>query len=68
MTVTEEPKGTYITHFTPAPKSSVSKPARQCALGLVEWMKPHGISKSIELLGSDTTAEMSGHKGGALTA
>ena len=67
ISVTEEPKGKYLTHFTPEPKTKRSKPARQCALGLVNWMNQHGLEEDIELIGSDTTSEMSGHKGGVLT-
>src|SRR6218665_4006049 len=66
MTVTEEPRGRYLTHFTPEPKTRKAKPAKQCAVGLVDWLKHLGIDLSLKLIGSDTTNEMSGWKGGML--
>src|SRR6218665_146772 len=66
MTVTEEPRGRYLTHFTPEPKIRKAKPAKQCAVGLVDWLKDRGIDLSLKLIGSDTTKEMSGWKGGML--
>src|SRR6218665_1670842 len=66
MTVTEEPRGRYLTHFTPEPKTRKAKPAKQCAVGLVDWLKDRGIYLSLKLIGSDTTNEMSGWKGGML--
>ena len=64
--VTEEPKGIYVTHYTPEPKSHAAKPAKQAAIGLYEWMKDRWLDTSLEVIGIDTTAEMSGHKGGML--
>src|SRR6218665_3791328 len=66
MTVTEEPRGRYLTHFTPEHKTRKAKPAKQCAVGLVDWLKDRGIDLSLKLIGSDTTNEMSGWKGGML--
>ena len=67
VAVTEEPEGKYLTHFIPDPKTTRIKPAKQCALALVNWLRPLGIDKTLDLIGSDTTPEMSGHKGGTLT-
>ena len=66
MAVTEEPKGRYLTHYTPEAKTRAAKPAKQCAVGLCDWMKDRGIDLSLELIGSDTTNDMSGWKGGML--
>lgn len=66
MTVTEEPKGRYLTHYTPEFKTITAKPAKQCATGLFDWLKDRGIDRSLELIGSDTTNDMSGWKGGML--
>src|SRR6218665_3878915 len=66
MTVTEEPRGRYLTHYSPEPKTRKAKPAKQCAVGLVHWLKDRGIDLSLKLIGSDTTNEMSGWKGGML--
>ena len=67
MTVTEEPNGAYIHHYTPEAKTLVLKPAKQAALGLHRWMLEHGIDQDIEMVGSDTTNEMSGPDGGVIT-
>lgn len=66
ITVTEEPRGRYLTHYTPEPKTKTTKAAKQCAIGLFDWLKDSGIDRSLELIGSDTTNEMSGWKGGIL--
>ena len=66
MTVTEEPKGRYLTHYTPEAKTRTATPAKQCAIGLFDWLKDRGIDRSLEVIGSDTTNEMSGWKGGML--
>ena len=66
MSVTEEPKGRYLTHYTPDTRTKSNKPAKQCAIGLYDWIKDRGIDLSLELMGSDTTNEMSGWKGGML--
>src|SRR6218665_2074933 len=60
MTVTEEPRGRYLTHFTPKLKTRKAKPAKQCAVGLVDWLKDRGIDLSLKLIGSDTTKCLAG--------
>jgi len=66
MTVTEEPRGRYLTHYTPEAQTGTAKPAKQCAVRLLDWMKDRGIDLSLELIGSDTTNDMSGWKAGML--
>ena len=66
ITVTEEPRGRYLTHYTPKHKSEISKPAKQCAIGLFDWLMERGKDLNLQLIGSDTTNEMSGWKGGML--
>ena len=66
ITVREEPRGRYLTHYTPKPKSEISKPAKQCAIGLFDWLMERGKDLNLQLIGSDTTNEMSGWKGGML--
>ena len=67
MTVTAEPAGQYITHFTPPPKTRRLKPARQAAIAFHSWMQTKGIDEHLECIGCDTTNEMSGHIGGVVT-
>lgn len=66
MAVTEEPKGRYLTHYTPQLKNTTEKPAKQSAIVLFHWLKDRGIDRNLELIGSDTTNDMSGWKGGML--
>ena len=63
ITVTEEPKGKYLTHFTPTSEPPF-KPAYIQAKALYEFLVDHGLSESILLVGGDTTNSMSGAKGG----
>ena len=67
ITVTEEPGGAYIHHYTPEPKTASLKPAMQAAVGLHSWLTDHAIDQDIEMVGSDTTNEMSGPDGGMIT-
>ena len=64
ITVTEEPKGIYITHFTPEEADKTAKPAYQQAKGLYEFLVDHRIDESLLLVGGDTTNSMTGAKGG----
>ena len=64
ITVTEEPKGNYITHFTPDPAEQGAKPAYQQAKALYEFLVDHGIDNTVLVAGGDTTNSMSGAKGG----
>ena len=64
ITVTEEPKGTYITHFTPEEADKTAKPAYQQAKGLYEFLVDHRIDESLLLVIGDTTNSMTGAKGG----
>ena len=64
ITVTKEPRARYLTLYIP--ESKTTKPAKQCALGLFEWLKDHDIDQSLEVIGSNTTNDMSGWKGGML--
>ena len=61
MTVTEEPKGRYLTHYTPD-TATEEKPAKQCLMELFDWMKDRRIDACLEVIGSDTTNELSGGK------
>ena len=58
--LTSEPSGTYMTHF--APKKGTAAAVSE---GVVAGIVKLDASKSIKLIGSDTTNTMSGAEGGA---
>ena len=66
IAVTSEPDGIYRLHFTPPEAIPPSKPAREEALALHEWMVNLQVDKTVEVLGGDSTNPMSGWKGGAI--
>ena len=63
--ITQEPAGVYMTHFTPARAEKGAKPAKQQAQSLYDWLVEHGVGQTLAVI-EDTTASMSGHKGGML--
>ena len=67
ISVTAEPDGVYVHHFTPPPKTRQAKPAKQAATALHSWLVSQGVDEHLECIGCDTTSEMSGHKGGIVT-
>ena len=64
ISVTQEPAGVYLTHYTPDPAEKGAKPAKQMAKSLYKWLVDHGIDKTLLVAGGDTTPSMSGYKGG----
>ena len=66
FTITQEPAGVYMTHFTPARAEKGAKPAKQQAQSLYDWLVEHGVGQTLAVIGEDATASMSGHKGGML--
>ena len=58
MAVTEEPEGRYLTHYTPN-TATEDKPAQQFLMELFDWMKDGRIDACLEVIGSDTTNELS---------
>ena len=55
-----------MTPFTPAHPQKGAKPAKQQAQPLYDWLVEHGIDQTLAVIGGDTTASMSGYKGGML--
>ena len=49
VSVTMEPSGDYITHFTPPPKTTSIKPAKQVAISLHSWLKKNNIDTTLEV-------------------
>ena len=67
ISVTSEPDGQYRHHFTPGPSDKTqNKPAKVIAQELHSWMVEYGIDETVEVLGGDSTNEMSGWSGGSI--
>ena len=62
--VTEEPCGHYLGHFTPKPPSGKEKPALKVAQGVVELLQKHDSTESLMVLAGDSTNSNTGWKGG----
>ena len=65
MTVTEEPNGRYLTHYTPD-KTTIEKPGKHFAIGLFNCMKDRGIYACLEVISCNIKNDMSGWKAGML--
>ena len=63
--VTEEPNGQYLGHFTPEPPSSNEKPALKVAQGIVKLLQKHDSLESLMVLAGDSTNSNTGWKGGS---
>ncbi|XP_047139546.1 uncharacterized protein LOC101239909 [Hydra vulgaris] len=50
ITVTCEPDGRYLTHYTPPKATPPSKPAKEAACALYNWMVPRAIHESVEIM------------------
>ena len=61
-TLTQEPQGKYLHHFTPDGTTS-----DKIAEGVYEWVEQHGAKESLIVIGGDSTNAITGVKGGALT-
>ena len=71
-TITQEPEGKYLHHFSPLDyqndsKGKCVKPAKRIALGVYDWIQSHGAKESIQVIGGDSTNAMTGWMGGALS-
>ena len=63
--VTEEPSGQYLGHFTPEPASSSERPALKVAQGLLAILEEYDSTNSLQVLGGDSTAMNTGWRGGS---
>ncbi|XP_065671449.1 uncharacterized protein LOC136089407 [Hydra vulgaris] len=61
-----EPGGGFLFHFTPQKSSEEKKHAEIVADHLVEWMIQHGVDKTIQALGGDSTNVNTGWEGGVI--
>ena len=64
ISVTEEPKGRYLSHFVPDQPSHKEKPALKVAQSLYHLLEQHDSLDSIKYLGGDSTNTNTGWKGG----
>ena len=68
-TLTQKPEGKYLHHFTPMLSRKDEKgkndkddlPAKKIAEGVFEWIKTHGATESLAVLGGDSTDTITGH-------
>lgn len=70
-TITQEPAGKYLHHFSPSDfqssvKGAIPKPAKRIALGLYDWLESHDAQKSLQVIGGDSTNTITGWQGGAI--
>lgn len=65
ISVTSEPVGRYLNHFTPDKPIHPEKPAEKVAQGLYQILEEHDSIDSIMFLGGDSTNSNTGWKGGA---
>ena len=64
--MTSEPDGKYRFHFTPEEAVAPYKPAYMEAKGISEFLVSHGVDKTLEVVGGDSTNFNTGWIGGAL--
>ena len=66
ITITAEPEGKYLSHFTPEEPTYPEKPALKEAEGLYNLLHNIGAIESCLVLGGDSTASYTGNKGGSI--
>ena len=64
ISVSSEPGGEYLYHFTPDPATKNTKHAEQVANKLVKWYIDHGVDQTLLALGGDSTNVNTGWEGG----
>jgi hypothetical protein len=65
--VTWEPSGKYLFHFTPEPPEAKEKPAQKLAQPIHEWLVERNSTEELVLIRADSTSTNTGSKGGAIT-
>ena len=58
ISVTEEPSGSYLHHFTPQPVTPTTSGAEQIVDVLVDGMTDHGLDKTLVAIGGDISNVM----------
>ena len=64
ISVTWEPSGRYLGHFTPEKAVHPNKPAKMVAVGLYDMLVKHGSKDDTDTLGGDSYNGNTGWKGG----
>ena len=64
--VTWEPSGKYLFHFTPEKPEGNEKPAQKIAQPIYEWLVERGLQKDLVLVSGDSTSTITGTWGGAI--
>ena len=64
VSVTQEPGGNYLSHFTPDEPTHPEKPAFKEAEALFELLDYNNAAESCLVIGGDSTASNTDHKGG----
>lgn len=67
ISVTWEPTGRYLSHFTPDPAVHPDKPAKKVAECLYDVLKKNGATESCIVIGGDSTNTNTGWLGGTHT-
>ena len=66
-TLTQEPQGKYVHHFTPEPAEDPHNPAaKQIAKGVFDWISSHEAIETLMVIGGDSTNTITGYRGGAI--
>ena len=65
-TLTWEPAGKYIHHFTPEPPEKKEKSALKIAEGVHKWIKEHGAEADLMMVSGDSTNTNTGMWRGAI--
>ena len=64
VSVTQEPEGSYLGHFTPEPAVYPDKPAKMVAVGLYDMLVKCDSTDTVDTLGGDSYNGNTGWKGG----
>ena len=67
VSVSSEPDGKYLFHFTPEAATQGEKPAEMVAKGLSKGLEKLGATDTIQTIGGDSTNVNTGWKGGTIT-
>lgn len=65
-TITQEPQGKYLFHFTPNVPDEGENPADQIAQGLHERLLDYGADESLVMISGDSTNTNTGWSGGTM--
>ena len=64
--VTWEPSGKYLFHYTPEKPQKGEKPAMMISNGIYSWLQEHGATEDLVMIRGDSTSTNTGPAGGAI--